>query len=463
MSICRNPIGGRLLAGVALLVGIVQATIAQSPPEAASPASFTPPAAGRDAAPIKTVDDTTAPNERSPDVGMLEQLARQRGGRPEALAQFIQLTRDLDDVKTATLIEELAEAHRHAGAVDLAAEARRALAERFPTLAQGRDALIWLVRLYASSETAYARRRPSSAAAALRQQLPPQAAARLKRAPSHTDAAGEGEPDETSADPMALYAFHLASQAIAAQPALAEEPALAFQRSVAARRAGQPKAAQALLSTLKRRRAGDPWGDSARAEAWLVEPSDSPCPKPIMSCPRAAGRPHLDARLDDECWQHTAGHPIGEAPATTVNFAYDREFLYVAAQCAKLPDVIYAADGRPRPHDGDVDQFDRVTLRLDVDRDFATWFELVADCRGWTAESCWGDAAWNPQWFVAANCSGDWWTVEAAIPFASLVARPPEPGEAWACAVSRIRPSGEPPAPDAGKTSPEAFCLLRFD
>jgi hypothetical protein len=448
----RPPTSLRLLVRGALLVGILQAASAQSSP-----------AADQDSAPTEAIDESTAANEQSPDIGMLEQLARQRGGRPEALAQFIQLTRDLDDATTATLIEDLAESHRRAGAIDLAAEARRALAERFPTLTQGRDALMWLVRLYSSSETAHARRRPSSAAADLRQQLAPQAAARLKPASSHTDTGGEGEPAGASADPMALYAFHLASQAIAAQPALAEEPALAFQRSVAARRAGQPKAAQALLSTLKRRRAGDPWGDSARAEAWLAEPLDAPCPKPLLQCPRTANRPHLDANLDDECWQRAAGNPVGEAPDATVHFACDREFLYVAARCAKLPDVIYAADSRPRPHDGDVDQFDRIALRLDVDRDFATWFELVADCRGWTAETCWGDAAWNPQWFVASSCSGDSWTVEAAIPFASLVARPPEPGETWACAVSRIRPSVEQPATDAAKTSPEAFCLLRFD
>ena len=30
-------------------------------------------------------------------------------------------------------------------------------------------------------------------------------------------------------------------------------------------------------------------------------------------------------------------------------------------------------------------------------------FELLIDSRGWTADRCWGDAAWNPEWFVAAG------------------------------------------------------------
>ena len=57
----------------------------------------------------------------------------------------------------------------------------------------------------------------------------------------------------------------------------------------------------------------------------------------------------------------------------------------------------------PRQRDADLSAHDRVTLRLDVDRDYTTAFELVVDHRGWTHDACWNDATWNPKWFVAAN------------------------------------------------------------
>ena len=69
-----------------------------------------------------------------------------------------------------------------------------------------------------------------------------------------------------------------------------------------------------------------------------------------------------------------------------------------------------------RPHD-------RVAVRLDVDRDYTTAFELAVDHRGWTHDACWNDATWNPTWFVAAAADESTWTVEAAIPLAELVDR----------------------------------------
>ncbi len=177
--------------------------------------------------------------------------------------------------------------------------------------------------------------------------------------------------------------------------------------------------------------------------------------------------------LDDACWQAAAlglGDPAGKpgsnlGPAE-VRLAYDDEFLYVAMLCAKATGCNYARDESPRTHDGDVEKHDRVTLRLDLDRDYATFFELVVDSRGWTADRCWDDAAWNPEWFVAAKCDGACWTAEAAIPLTELNAAPPNSGNAWACQIERRVPSAGVqawPAPASKRQSPQHFGLLLFD
>ena len=53
--------------------------------------------------------------------------------------------------------------------------------------------------------------------------------------------------------------------------------------------------------------------------------------------------------------------------------------------------------------DAAVDADDHIALRLDVDRDYASYYELLIDSRGWSADRCWGDSAWNPEWFIAAS------------------------------------------------------------
>jgi hypothetical protein len=239
---------------------------------------------------------------------------------------------------------------------------------------------------------------------------------------------------------------------------------LAFARSVAARKAGQEKTAAALLSPLKHRRADDPWGDCARAEAWLLEGKHGAAPKQTLLCVSAAMPPHLDGVLDEAAWQRASGDALSsptEPSAANVRFAYDEQFLYLAMKCYKAANVEYPHDERPRPHDGDVEAHDHVQLRLDIDRDYASCYELLVDSRGWTADRCWGDASWNPEWFVAASetADGQSWVIEAAIAWSELTSDAPEPGQAWACAINRclpIRPHVENP-------TPESFALLLFD
>jgi hypothetical protein len=141
--------------------------------------------------------------------------------------------------------------------------------------------------------------------------------------------------------------------------------------------------------------------------------------------------------------------------------------LYVAITCPKTKDADYSVDDRPRPRDADLARHDRMTLRFDTDRDYTTAFELAVDHRGWTYDACWGDATWNPTWFVAAGGDDASWTAEVAIPLAELAAAPPAAKHVWALAIERTLPSGAQESwagpIDADGDSPDRFGLMIFE
>jgi hypothetical protein len=447
--------------------------------------------------------------KQAEEIEIVRQLARHRGGQPAALAQIIQMSRSFNDAVAADLLDELADAHLRAGDLNLAADARRVLAEQYPGTPRAQDALLWLVRLYASSEMVHARRQPSQAAVDMLRQIP--ANADLTQA--RTNAAVKREQREQrkqrgaapANQPAAPYAIHLATQSMDRHPELADNAALAYQRAVAARLAGQLKPSQAYLSPLKHRRGGDPWGDCARMEAWLESGEKERSPKPTAMCVVADDPPQLDGLLNEPFWQLALPLPLkpgktasrndgvdspevqpasyeqmprepnaSTAPpaASQIQLAYDREYLYVAVICEKPAGANYPTGDGPRPRDADVESHDHVTLRLDVDRDYASYYELLLDSRGQTADRCWGDAAWNPEWFVAAgelNADGGMWIVEIAIPWSELTPTPPKSGQAWACSLARtLPPTAAAPAqswvgPASDRPGPESFGVLQFE
>ncbi len=417
-----------------------------------TPASAEPPLDGVTTA-THVVADDDGDKSQFDQVRLVRELMRRRGGDTAAAAQLIQLTRPFEAAVAAEMFDVLADAHLAEGNLDLAAETRRLLVQQYPGEPRARDATLWLVRLYASSEVTHAHRQ-------------------------RTAAAGRGGDDAAVDQGFAMYALNLAASDEDLTTTRKRDPALSFQRAVAARRAEQGKVSDAFLTSLKRLRAGDPWGECARAEAWLAERGDGQPPKPLARCIDAAERPRLDGVLDDPCWLGDAGFPLTAAGAAAaagdatglVRLAYDGEYLYLAATCPKRPGVAYPVDERPRPRDSDLSTYDRVRLLIDADRDYATWFELTIDSRGWTADRCWVDAAWNPKWFVAAAHRADAprtpWAVEAAIPWTALAARAPQSGEAWAIAVDRLAPDAEAQAwqkPAGEHPGPASFGLLLFD
>ena len=104
---------------------------------------------------------------------------------------------------------------------------------------------------------------------------------------------------------------------------------------------------------------------------------------------------------------------------TEVWLAYDKDFLYFACRC-RHPAGKQVEPVKVRPRDADLRPYDRVSLMLDLDRDYSSYFHLQMDQRGCVCEDCWGDRSWNPRWFVACTQRRDGWQVEAAIPLNEL-------------------------------------------
>jgi hypothetical protein len=145
-------------------------------------------------------------------------------------------------------------------------------------------------------------------------------------------------------------------------------------------------------------------------------------------------------------------------------FAYDQEFLYVALKC-KHPAGHQVAPVKPRPRDADVDAFDRVSILLDLDRDYATAYHLEVDQRGCVRDSCWGDKSWNPRWFVAVHSTEDCWQIEAAIPLGDLTSERITQQTAWAFNVVRVLPGRGVQSwsqPADVQPRPEGMSLLLF-
>jgi len=194
------------------------------------------------------------------------------------------------------------------------------------------------------------------------------------------------------------------------RPDLFAQPAVRFALAAAQRRS-QPRLAERFYAAQRTGAIDRAWRQCAQLEQWLAEPRGVPA-KPVLHCRQAASRPHLDGKLDDSLWQAaevaTLRSPLGDDGAwlATVRMAYDASSSTWRSRCARPPG--FATNRRPvrdarrqsrRPRS-------RGTVPRSR-RDYATYYHLAVDDRGFTRDDCWGDATWDPTWFVAALSSAE--------------------------------------------------------
>jgi len=288
-------------------------------------------------------------------------------------------------------------------------------------------------------------------------------------------------------------------------PTLYAEPPPRFVEAAAWRNQQQSGLAERATRAFSARQRRDAWADCARGEMWLRQPRGK-SPKPMATCKLGTTKPVLDGRFDDQIWQsarplrlsaptprgpknlsenlpkrggqaHFApktpqnepvpgGFRIGSNSATLVMLARDSEYLYLAVRCQKAAGANYPVAKQTRHRDPDLTQRDRVDLYLDLDRDYATYYHLTVDHRGWVADSFWAVSGWNPQWYVASTDAKGQWTAEAAIPLAELAAKPPSRRDVWAIGIQRTIPNVGFQSwswPAEREPRPEGFGYLSFD
>jgi photosystem II stability/assembly factor-like uncharacterized protein len=360
---------------------------------------------------------------------ILEHAGKDRETRRTWLAQWDQWTRDLDETSAAEMAYQLGQAYVQSGQWDLAAEAMENLARQYPSQPLARPALAWLAH-YATSD---------------------EAAVRLGQTPKWPVVqATSGAATSTTAPRRLSRGVEIGPLVEKIAPQLAAQPNVHFSLAVMERReanrtnsATNTPALATRYQTILASRPHDLWWRCAEGERWLIERRGA-APKPVLQCKSVSEKPYLDGELDDAVWQKAEVaelRPVARDRAelaTTIRLAHDGEFLFVAIRCRAAANK---ASTKQPARDADLSADDRVELLIDVDRDYATYHRLAADSRGRSLDSCWGDNAWNPQWFLATGGDEGTWTAEAAIPLKSLATGVPQAGDAWAVGLVRLVPS----------------------
>ncbi|MFM7149717.1 MAG: hypothetical protein ACKO23_07735, partial [Gemmataceae bacterium] len=240
-------------------------------------------------------------------------------------------------------------------------------------------------------------------------------------------------------------ALGLEARLVGFGPVHANDPAVQFAVQSAKRQLGEVQPALEWYRQFAASQPDGPYRKAALAELWLNNRT-GPAPKPLMTARVTGTKPFLDGKLDDVCWlearpvklQNAVGS-TGETHPTEARICYDRDFLYLAVRCGH-PEGDVGEVATTRTRDKDLRDKDRISLMLDLDRDYGTCFHLQVDSTGCVAEDCWGDKSWDPRWFVSVKHDSTGWTLEAALPRNSLTGDHITTGKAWAANIVRVLP-----------------------
>ncbi len=392
-----------------------------------------------------------------------------------ALAQLVPALKALPEDDAARAAFTVANTYVRMGEWDLARETFLLMVDRSPTHPLSAEAYRWLVQHNVSSEV---RRRYELGQFAI---VNPENSLRYTIAQSATGDIKQASAVETAADlfppfektkeirQWARGAGEFNKRFALFGSLAMTDPRTQFSVQAARRKLGEIGAAAAWHQKFATHVVKGPWAEAAAAEVWIA--GMGPRPKRVAGCRFTDERPTLDGKLDDACWKGQIPMTLSDASGTSQAenpteawLAYDAEFLYVAVRC-KHPVGRAAAPMKVRQRDANLDGHDHVSLLLDLDRDYATYFRLEFDQRGCVREDCWGDANWNPKWYVAAHQNDDSWCVEAAIPLGELTSSPVTLDTRWACNLVRILPGRGVQSvsqPADVEPRPEGMCVLQF-
>ena len=386
------------------------------------------------------------------------------------------LTKLPDDIGARTAFA-IANQYVRKGQWILAREAFLLMVDRYPSHPLSVDAYRWLVRHISSSE---ARRRHELGqfhhvtAVQFNPDLNPKPKDGEIQLVKKTEVAASGRLDFLSDKEETRHWFRgslaFGQRLAAFGPLFASDPSVQFCLQSSRRQLGEFGPAQEWYTKFRTFGPKGAWSDAAAAEIWLANRAQTP-PRRLALCRFTEQKPFLDGRFEDPCWKGlqavTCENAVGETAKdnpTQAFFAFDHEFLYIALRCKHPPGRSVPAV-KNRTRDANLDPFDRVSILLDLDRDYSTYFQLQVDQRGCVREDCWGDATWNPKWFVAVHQTEDAWQIEAALPLNELTGERIRPNVAWAVNVVRTLPGRGVQAwslPADVQPRPEGMSLMVF-
>ena len=190
-----------------------------------------------------------------------------------------------------------------------------------------------------------------------------------------------------------------------------------------------------------------------------------------------------DAWADDATWAQALTNEIQKTltnkpvPQKTVfKLAYDQKNLYIYARCLE-PNV---SQMKAATHDKDVGGFsdDSIELFVDPSGKGRTYYQFCINSLGTvydalenpTAIGATATVTWDSGIKVKTAVGKDYWELRAALPFAGLMKKAPQPGETWRFNLCRNRFAEPDKAPfsawsptPAGFRDPQRFGLITFN
>ena len=163
----------------------------------------------------------------------------------------------------------------------------------------------------------------------------------------------------------------------------------------------------------------------------------------LIELRRAPRAPRIDGRLDDESWKgrllaenltRDGGKP-GEN-RTRLFATYDEQRLYIAADCSVKDMSKLRRDHPAGRRDARIWSDDCIDFKL-APAQGGDVYQFIINVNGARYDAANGHAEWNPEWRFAVMRRGDGYTVEVALPLASIGARDAGPGAAFRFSFNR--------------------------
>lgn len=406
--------------------------------------------------------------------GIVDRHLDQPDRAAQLLAELRGAVQGLPKSQAVLQLVQLADDHRRRGQWELAEATQIEIINRYPDEPAAAESMLWLLRFWSSEEMSWQRSRQVGLQAG---QVTTDRTALLNKLQQLVESAGQQLDDPLAVaratapdlknDVTTLSALPSQDSAHWRQQAeqvwlrqavqlarlirqrnrtLFDTPQVQFPLASALRRSGM----NTVLMQLAQDDPTSPLTELISKETLLTQAGTEQPPTQFATCARAMSRPQLDGILSDDCWRAAKEIRLVADSRTPTEFngsysfvllTYDNQFLYVAANIPRVDGLPTDGPQYPgRKHDADLKGFDRLTFALDVNRDFATSYQIHIDQRGQVAEQCWEDASWNPKLFVAVDAEDARWRLEMAIPFQELTSAVPNGTTNWAVSITRTIP-----------------------